>query len=521
MKRYCGLSICLLFALSAVMRGQSAAQVAFDQADVRVSKPGTTDGGGFIESGLAEFRGATMLDLIAGAYDVEERAVIGGPSWLATDRFDITAKAGSSSPDATTREMLQALLAERFKLKTHREDRALPVYALAVGKRGPKLKEAKGSDAAGCNAVGGGGATVTWECHNMTMAALGERLHALAVNYVDRPVEDLTGLKGAYDFALSWTRRGQLRNGGSTAADSEPGANLTLFDALGQQLGLSLDAQTRMASVVVVDDVDEKPTDNPTASKRNPAPEPTEFEVASVHPSPPGGAAGGSRLLPSGQVELRGISLQELITVAYDIEGESLAGAPNWLDVDHFDIVAKAPSGTSPDALQAMLRSLLAERFKLVVHNEEQPVTVYALTVGKGDPKLKEASGSERSECKNVIGNGVRTVTCQNTTMAQLAERLRGAAPAYLDHPVVDLTGLKDAYDFALSWTPKARTAGAQGLGGDLGQPASGVLTASDPTGGLTPFEAVDKQLGLKLAAAKHPMPVVVIDHVERTPTEN
>jgi uncharacterized protein (TIGR03435 family) len=215
------------------------------------------------------------------------------------------------------------------------------------------------------------------------------------------------------------------------------------------------------------------------------------------------------------------MSLQELITAAYDIDAENLAGAPKWLDADHFDIVAKSAPGTTEDALQVMLRSLLAERFKLAVHNDEQPAPVYALTMGNGAPKLKEASGSERSECKSGMGNGVRTFSCQNTTMAQLAERLRGAAPAYLDHPVVDLTGLKGAYGFALGWTPKARTAGTPGLGGDLGQPASGPLPASDPAGGLTPFEAVDKQLGLKLSLGKHPMPVVVIDRVERTPIAN
>jgi uncharacterized protein (TIGR03435 family) len=93
--------------------------------------------------------------------------------------------------------------------------------------------------------------------------------------------------------------------------------------------------------------------------------------------------------------------------------------------------------------------------------------------------------------------------------MQEFPAKLRGVAPGFLDHPVVDLTGLKGSYDFVLSWAPKARFA----------KPATD--TSTDPTGDLTLFEAVDRQLGLKLAAQKYPMSVVVIDHVDRTPTEN
>ena len=91
-----------------------------------------------------------------------------------------------------------------------------------------------------------------------------------------------------------------------------------------------------------------------------------------------------------------------------------------------------------------------------------------------------------------------------------------GAAPAYIrGRPVVDLTGLKGAYDFALSWAGAGRISAAA----KPADPASG--TASAPTGDLTLFEGVEKFLGLKLATQKHPMQVVVIDHIERTPAEN
>jgi uncharacterized protein (TIGR03435 family) len=166
-----------------------------------------------------------------------------------------------------------------------------------------------------------------------------------------------------------------------------------------------------------------------------------------------------------------------------------------------------------------MFQKLLAERFKLVVHNDEQPVPVYALTPGKRNVKLKEADGSARSSCKNFSQDEGNIQTCQNTTMTQFAERLRNMAPGYLgDHPVVDLTGLKGSYDFTLSfaWITRFTPAGRGG-----GDSSGGVAAASDPNGGITVFEAVDKYLGLKLAAQKYPMPVIVIDHLERTPTEN
>ncbi|HME99857.1 MAG TPA: TIGR03435 family protein, partial [Terriglobia bacterium] len=105
------------------------------------------------------------------------------------------------------------------------------------------------------------------------------------------------------------------------------------------------------------------------------------------------------------------------------------------------------------------------------------------------------------------------TLTCQNTTLAQLAEKLPAMAPAYVDHPAVDVTELQGGWDFALSWTPRANFDGGQ-----RGQaPAAG---ASDPNGGLSLFEGVER-LGLKLEVRKQPYPVLVIDHMETKPTDN
>src|SRR5262249_100888 len=149
--------------------------------------------------------------------------------------------------------------------------------------------------------------------------------------------------------------------------------------------------------------------------------------------------------------------------------------------------------------------------------------SVYALTATR--PKLKEADPSERTTCKAGAVDGARYLTCQNTTMGQFAERIHQSAGGYLDHPVVDLTGLKAAYDFTVTWSPVDGTrAGGGPRPGSVGREGGGAAgdpTSSDPTGGLTIFQATERQLGLKLAPQKHPMPVVVVDHVERLPTEN
>ena len=161
----------------------------------------------------------------------------------------------------------------------------------------------------------------------------------------------------------------------------------------------------------------------------------------------------------------------------------------------------------SADTLRSMVQTLLVQRFDLKVHKEELPVTVYALTVNKS--KLKAADPAGRSTCKQAAVDGARTYTCTNTTMAQLAAKLRDTAGNYLDHPVVDMTGLTGAYDFMLSWSPRnpLRTGGNR--------------ENADRPSGLTIFEAVDRQLGLKLSTEKHPMPVLILDHMNRTPSEN
>jgi uncharacterized protein (TIGR03435 family) len=168
-----------------------------------------------------------------------------------------------------------------------------------------------------------------------------------------------------------------------------------------------------------------------------------------------------------------------------------------------------------------MLRSLLEDQFGLKTHQEEQQATVYAIVVPKGQSKLKKAEDSERAGCKPdpgaapVTGNPAPTIafSCKNTTMAEFATNVQQWAGGYIDHPVVDTSGLEGGWDFTLYWTPRGalqappRPAGAPG----------DVVAAADP-GGLTVFEAIERELGLKLEVQKHPIPVTVVDHLEEKP---
>ena len=493
--------------------GSAQTPQAFEAADVHTSAPNATESGGLLPNGRFELQGLSMLTLIQTAYGITTEKIMGGPPWIDTVHFDIAARmpAGLKASDAPA--LLKALLADRFNLAVHNEDRPLPVYALVVARKGPQLKESPGDAAGQCQRSNANG-VISLVCTHTTMAQLADRLPGAAPGYFNHPTLDRTGLTGSYDFTLKWAGRGQIGPGGV----SDSGA-VSLFDFLDKELGLKVESQTQVSSVLVVDRVNETPTPNASNVAELIPPAPTEFEVASVLPTPPASTVQNARF-NGGQVEVRGLTLKSLIVAAYNFDDDSrVVGGEKWLDSDRFDITAKAAPTTPVDTLRIMLRALLEERFGLKTHSEDRPVTVYALTLPKPGPKLKTSDGSARSQCVRSASDGALNYVCSNTTMAQFAERLPDAVSGYLDHPMVDLTGLTGAYDFTLSYLPANRTSAARG--GDSAQQSGSPVAASTPSGGFTVFEAVDKQLGLKLAQQKHPMQVLVIDKVNRTPTDN
>jgi uncharacterized protein (TIGR03435 family) len=292
---------------------------------------------------------------------------------------------------------------------------------------------------------------------------------------------------------------------------------------------------------------------------QTPAAEPA-FEVASIKPAAP---VGRGQLL-SGQVhvgmnvdaarvDIGSMSLADLIRVAYRVKPYQVSG-PDWMASERFDVLAKLPEGASRGQVPEMLQALLADRFKLTVHRESKEHAVYALVVGKNGPKLKESapdadapagdgspaaldvrvSGRGENAQVSISGGPIGTAHMSmgpNGTMRLEAPKMNMAALAdtlsrFFDRPVVDLTELKGSYQVALDLSMEdlrnaARTIGIMGpgMGAGRGGAQPPADAASDPAG-LSIFAAV-QQLGLKLEPRKVPLDLIVVDHLEKTPTEN
>jgi len=525
---------------SGVAFGQSgitaAAPPSFDAAEIRNSAHVTNPGmrGGVLRGGRYDVRTASMLELIANAYSMDQDKVQGGPAWLEVDHFDISAKAPEKTPPAAVKLMLQRLLADRFALKVHKEDKPMQAFALTVPKGGkPKLKEASDSETPGCQGVpqnnppGAIGYNVV-ECKAQTMDDLAQDLRDMANGYVTNPAVNQTGIDGRWDFTIKWTSRGQLAAAGSDG--------ISIFDAVEKQLGLKLEPGKVPVSVLVVDSANEKPTPNAAdIAKVLPNLAPAEFEVADVKPSKPD--AGETRAqIRNGRVNAENITLKDIIQYGWeDLPDERLAGAPKFLDSAKFDIVAKAPTpevGTEIDDedLRHMVRTLMEDRFKMKWHMEERPVEGYVLSLPSGaKPKMAKADPSHRTGCKDDdpgpsgkdprLNNPIlrRLVTCYNITMAQFVDQLPNLANGYAHVDVLDATGLTGAYDFTLNFSTIGQLRG----NGD-GQPlAANNGETATPNGAVSLPDAVNKTMGLKLELKKRPMQVLVIDHIEEKPTEN
>ncbi len=291
------------------------------------------------------------------------------------------------------------------------------------------------------------------------------------------------------------------------------------------------------------------------------------FEVASIKPAAPPatsmGPGGGMRMMmrvgirggpgtdDPGQITYSGMSMRNLLVNAYGVKTYQISG-PSWIDSERFDIVAKLPTGATKDDLKLMLQNLLAERFKLTLHREKKELPMFALVVGKNGPKMKESppddpsvkdaakdAGAAPAEPPKFItgkdgmpqmpGGGKNTgnmvmmmpgrarMNAVKQTMPQFAESLANM----LDRPVVDMTGLTKNYDFTLDYLPESGGRGPMGMpppkagDGDTGAPEADIQAAPSL------FTALQDQLGLKLEQKKGPVDLLVVDRLEKTPTEN
>jgi uncharacterized protein (TIGR03435 family) len=238
------------------------------------------------------------------------------------------------------------------------------------------------------------------------------------------------------------------------------------------------------------------------------------FEVATIKPADPNARGRTVRMQSAHQLFARNFTLKELVGVAYSLTPRAISGGPAWVESDRYDVVAGTPGEVRPnlDEQMQMLRKLLTDRFSLGFHREPKEFSIYALTVAKNGPKLRESSAPPDGlpDLVNVVypeeGGGVRIVLpARNATMAQFAAMMNRAV---LDRPVVDQTGITGKYDFDLEWTPDETQ-----FGGQLPQ---GVPEHPKPD----LFAALQQQLGLRLEATKGPIEALVIDKVGR-PSEN
>jgi uncharacterized protein (TIGR03435 family) len=242
---------------------------------------------------------------------------------------------------------------------------------------------------------------------------------------------------------------------------------------------------------------------------QSPAPRPKfdAFEVATVKPVDSDPKSGRFITMQgSNRFVEKDYTLKLLIAAAYDLNPRTISGGPAWIETDHYDILAVTPGDIRPDhdEQMTMLRSLLADRFKLTFHREPKVFSIYQLELAKSGPKLKESTAHPDDPV--VVGPGVVypqriVLPGRNATMGNLVSLLQRAI---LDRPVVDKTGLSGRYDFDLEWAPDETQ-----FGGDI-PPATAAAT-SPPL-----FEAIQQELGLKLEATKGPVDALVVDRAER-----
>jgi uncharacterized protein (TIGR03435 family) len=248
-----GVGRSLVLAIAGLTTGLTilAGPPAFEVASVRQDKAGGDRRSLIFGPGGITFTNVNLRDCIRAAYVVKDFQISAG-SQLSNDRYDIVAKATGPASEDQLREMLQGLLADRFNLKLHRETKELSMYALVVGKNGPKLQQAAGDGAAGTSQVDGG-----LVFRNFSMSDLADRLSRMRGFGVDRPVLDKTSLKGAFDFTLKLAdNNADLHN--ALEGHGEP--SYSLFTLL-QQVGLKLEPQKGPVEILIIDHA-EKPTEN-------------------------------------------------------------------------------------------------------------------------------------------------------------------------------------------------------------------------------------------------------------------
>jgi uncharacterized protein (TIGR03435 family) len=220
------------------------------------------------------------------------------------------------------------------------------------------------------------------------------------------------------------------------------------------------------------------------------------FEVATINPADPNRTNGGGFTVGGHRIIIEGQTVNDLISFAYAVHRKQIVDGPAWLGTDKFDIEGQAdqPGVANLQQIQEMLQKLLRDRFDLKLHRDKRDLSIYAIKLAKGGPKLTRSTATSSLPSQSGHGHGDQQQRkFANNTMSDFALGMQ----AYMDRPVVDETNLPGRYDFTLKWTP-------------MNSPAN------EPDAAPGIFTAVQEELGLKLEATKGPTDVLVIDHVAR-----
>jgi uncharacterized protein (TIGR03435 family) len=267
------------------------------------------------------------------------------------------------------------------------------------------------------------------------------------------------------------------------------------------------------------------------------------FDVASIRPSGPqaggrgGGLVGGPGTNSPGRITHTRVTIQRLLREAYGVDFDQIQG-PDWISEERYDLAANVPSGTTREQLPVMLRNLLEDRFRLKLRRTTREFPVYELTVAQGGTTLKENRDGDlqpmrpgdprlppdqdgyprfppgKSGMASSVVNGLTHTAAQGEPLSALLFQLQAqlgtmtGPNTYAMGRVVDKTGLTGKYDFRFAY------ASGSPIGGALALPI-------DPSAGPGFIDALERQLGLKLTRSMAPLEVLVIDHVERIPTED
>jgi bla regulator protein blaR1 len=532
--------------------GQTQSTIAALPAYATVSITPSNSGGEqvMLMFGLGEFmsKNASLQQVVRAAYGVEDDRIIGAPSWLASDKYDVEAKEDTSEMsdprklglDAHVRQqtrMLQAMLADRLRLAVHRETREIPILALLIAKNGPKFQDSdpgaphpewhkgpRGISIPGIwmngNAIVGQGVGT-----NPLLFHLSRILH--------RTILDETGLSGTYDFTL------KLPDGVKPGID-EPSlpetSKAAIFAVLEQQLGLKLELRKASMEVFVIDHV-EKPLPNQNTTLTTPI-----YKVALVQLNKTGttslatgkGIIRQRLMINPGVFVATNASTFDLIRTAFGVKDYQISGAPDWFYSELYDVDAKAEKSVIDEIQQQgkdqrgltnqrMAQALLEDRFKMTLHHETKNLPTYSLVVAEPG-KLREAQGDCPSPSIQPLGQpgiALPPPPCGDLRVFYWVGHFDGlkvpvtklvATLSDLTRTAVsDKTNLAGKYDINFEWAPEPSQF----------PPRPAYVPAPQPDPNREPLPtAIQKQLGLKLEPQTAPIDILMIDHVEK-PSQN